>query len=156
MGHAMLVRRLLHGCKLKVVRENDAGDPALTLGDAICAVDQMPHPGGKGRLHIGAGYILEEGLEIKILLVMRPDGRAGLLPHERQHRLMVELGIVEAVQEVDRTRTGRRDADADLTRELRFATGHEACHFLMPNLDEVDDSIQPRKSADQSANAVPG
>src|SRR5918993_4016764 len=68
---------------------------------------------------------------------------------------MVELGIVEAVQEVDRTRTGRRDADADLPRELRLAAGHETCHFLMPNLDEVDGSIQPRKSADQSANAVP-
>src|SRR3954452_14280900 len=51
---------------------------------------------------------------------------------------MVELGVVKAVQEVDRSRPGRGEADAHLTGPLRVAAGHERRHLLMARLDELD------------------
>ncbi len=85
---------------------------------------------------------------------MGADGRARLLTDEGQHRLVVELGVVEAVQEVNGPRPGSRDAHADLARELGSGTGHEPGHLLMSDLNEVDRALCAGERADEAADAV--
>ena len=59
--------------------------------------------------------------QVDLLLVVAADRGARLLADDRDDRLLVELRVVEAVQEVDRARAGGREADADLAGELRVA-----------------------------------
>ena len=58
-----------------------------------------------------------------------------LLADDRDHRLVVELGVVEPVEQVDRARPGRRHAHADLVGELGVRARHERRHLLMAGLD---------------------
>ena len=62
----------------------DAGHSALRFGNPIGTVDEMTDLSrGERRLHIGTGDVLEEQLQVEILLVVRSDGRTGLLPDDR-------------------------------------------------------------------------
>src|SRR2546423_1584030 len=96
-------------------------------------------PGLRG-LHAGADedrHVLEEGLEIDLLLVVGPQRHPLLLPHDGEHRLVIQLGVVQPVQEVDGSGTRRRDAYADVVRELGVSAGHERGHLLVAGLDEL-------------------
>src|SRR5918995_3241148 len=155
MRHGVLVRRLFHRGNLEIIGKNDAGDPTLRLSNAIGTINEVPHLGWcRRRLNISASHVLEEGLEIKILLVMRSDRRASLLSNDGEHRLMVKLCVIEAVQKMDGARTGGGDTDTDLPRELCFGTGHQAGHLLMPYLNEVDSALCLCKGADQASDPV--
>src|SRR5947208_11272926 len=61
-----------------------------------------------------------------------------LLAHDRDHRLMVELSVVQAIQEMDGARTGGREAHTHLTGELGVPAGHERRHLLMPYLNKIE------------------
>src|SRR5205814_1716812 len=74
---------------------------------------------------------------IDLLLIVAAQRRHRLLADDRHDRLVVELGVVEAVQQMDRSGPGRGDADADLAGELRVATRHERGHLLVARLDEL-------------------
>ena len=50
---------------------------------------------------------------------------------------MVELRVVQAVEQVDRARTGRGHAHAEPAGELRVADRLERAHLLVPRLDEL-------------------
>ena len=67
---------------------------------------------------------------------------------------MVELGVVEAVQEVDRPRAGGCHADADLVRELRVAARHERGHLLVARLDELGVGLRPVERAEEPVDPV--
>ena len=100
-------------------------------------VHQVP---GLRRLHAGVHehrHVLEERLEVHLLLVVSPERHPLLLPHDGEHRLMVQLGVVEPVQEVDGAGSRRRDADTDGVRELGVPAGHERGHLLVAGLDEL-------------------
>src|SRR5690606_33084014 len=79
-----------------------------------------------------------------------------LLADNGQHRLMVELGVVQAVQQVNRTWPRRRQADADFAGELRMRASHECGQFLVPRLHEADAVAGPVESADDAVDAVSG
>jgi hypothetical protein len=94
-------------------------------------------------------------LQVEILLVVRTDRAPGLLSDKRENRLVVELGIVEAIEKVDCTGSRGCDAEADAARELRVGAGHEPGHLLVTHLDEIERILHPRKRADKAADTVP-
>ena len=55
-----------------------------------------------------------------------------------EHRLAVELGVVEAVEQVDAAGPGGGEADAELAGPFGIGAGHEGRRFLVPHLDEAD------------------
>jgi hypothetical protein len=69
---------------------------------------------------------------------------------------VVELGVVEAVEEMDRTRATGGHADAQLAGELGVSARHERGHLLMPYLDELGPLAVARapKRAHQAVDAV--
>lgn len=61
-----------------------------------------------------------------------------LLAYDRDHRLMVELGVVQAIQEMDGARTAGREAYTHFAGELGVPAGHERRHLLMPYLNKIE------------------
>ena len=82
--------------------------------------------------------VLKKCEDIDFLLEERADlvviGVAG----DGQHGRMVELGVVEAVQQMDGTGPAGREADAEPPRELRVAARGECGRLLVATLDEPD------------------
>ena len=69
---------------------------------------------------------------------------------------MVELGVVEAVQEVDRARSGGGQADTHLIGPLGVRAGHESRHRLVADLDVVDPVFRALERAHDPVDAVAG
>ena len=118
MDGAVLVRRRRHGVRvLHVVGDDDRGHAALGERDPQAR---------STRWRIWAGSIaictyscatsLNSVTQVDLLLVVAAEASAGLLADDRDDRLVVELGVVEAVEQVDRAGAGGRHADAELAR----------------------------------------
>ena len=80
---------------------------------------------------------LNSDCEVDLLLVVAAEPGPRLLADDRHHRLVVELGVVEAVEQVDRAGARGGHADADLAGELGVGAGHERGHLLVADLDEL-------------------
>src|SRR5947209_3107726 len=152
----MLERRLGHRRQLaEVVRDDHARDRALVERDAVAAVDQVPDLRRVARqLAVLVRDVLEERLQVDLLLVAPAERRPRLLADEREHGLVVELRVVQAVQEVDRAGARRREADADLAGPLGVRAGHERGHLLMAHLDELDLVGELLEGADDRVDPV--
>ena len=134
------VRRRLHRIfPLDVVGDDDAGHGALGLRDSHRAVDGVTHlRRGRDRDDVVTRHVLEEDGKVDLLLVVPADRRGSLLPDDGEDGRMVELGVVEAVQKVDRPGARGGEAHAHLAGPLCVAAGHEGGHLLVPGLDEID------------------
>src|SRR6185312_11851206 len=99
--------------------------------------------------------VLEEDLEVDLLLVVGPDRMALLLADDGQHRLVVELGVVEAVDQMHGARARGGYAGPDLAGELGLGTGHEGGHLLVPGLGEHR-LFHLLPGPDEAVDAVPG
>ena len=108
-----------------------------------------------GHVHVFVGDVLEQRRQVDFLLVVAAEGRAALLADDGDHRLMVELGVIQAVEQMDGARAGSGQADADFTGELGMAGGHEGRHFLVPRLDEGY-LVLAAKGADNAVDAIAG
>ena len=56
----------------------------------------------------------------------------------RQHRLMIQLGVVKSVEKMNSTRTRGSQTHSEPARELGVSTCHECGGFLVAYLDEAD------------------
>jgi hypothetical protein len=137
---AVLARRGLHRVQgLQVVRHDDAGRAALGPGNTESPVDQVPHLlGAGGHVHVFPGDVLEQRHQVDFLLVVRAQRGALLLADDGDHRLVVELGVVQAVEQVDGARSGRRDAHAHFARVFGVGARHQGGEFLVAGLHELD------------------
>ena len=82
--------------------------------------------------------IFEERDEIDFLLIAAAERGARLLPDDREHRLVIHLRVVKAVQEMNRARPGSGETDAELAGEFRVRASHERGHFFVPRLHVID------------------
>ena len=154
----MLLRRRLDSIHLlHVVRHDYARHTALGFGDAHSAVDQLADLRRLCRhMDIFAGNILEEGEQIDLLLILAAKCSARLLSDDGQHRLMVHLRVVEAIQQMDRARPRGGQAYAEIAGEFGVAAGHEGRHFLVPHLDEIELVAGAVEGADEAVDPVTG
>jgi hypothetical protein len=110
---------------LVVVGHRDVRDPAASVGRA----DRVVHHRRQLRRVVDHLVILGdvgvELVQIDLLLVTGPQQRGLLHAGDREHRHVVELGVVQAVQQVDPARPGRGQANADLAGRLGVGGRHE-------------------------------
>lgn len=91
---------------LDIVGKDDRGNAALGAGNADGTVDQVARlRGRRAELDVLTGDILEQAGEIDLLLEMAAERRPRCLTHDGDDRLVVELRIVQAVQEMNRSRS---------------------------------------------------
>ena len=104
MDGAVLVRGRGHRVRLlHVVRDDDRGDAALRERNAACAIDEMTDLRRRHRdLDELVGHVFEQGRQVDLLLIAAAEAGARLLADDRHDRLMVELGVVEPVEQMDR------------------------------------------------------
>ncbi|KAG1306125.1 hypothetical protein G6F62_015467 [Rhizopus arrhizus] len=100
-------------------------------------------------------HVLEQADQIHLLLVIAAQGAARLLPHDRHHGLMVQLGVVQAVKQMDGAGAGSRQAHPDLARELGMGASHERRAFFVARLDKLQFFVSSER-ADQPVNPVAG
>ena len=109
-------------------------------------------------MHERSRDVLEHADQVHFLLVVAADYVARLLPHDRQHRHVVESCVIESGDEVRSARTRGREAHAKLTREFRVGARHEGGHFLVPRLHErnlVASAIERAKDAIDAVTGIP-
>jgi hypothetical protein len=110
-----------------------------------------------GRVHhdlAELGHVGEQLAQVDFLLVQRAQRDPLLLADYRDHRLVIQFRVVQAVEQVDRTRARRRHAAPHLTGELRVRARHERAHLLVPWLDELRVAPCPAEGAEHPVDPV--
>lgn len=85
-----------------------------------------------------ARHVGEEALEVDLLLEAGAEQLGGLHAGDGQHGHVVELGVVEAVQQMDPAGTGGGEAHAEPAGRLGVSGGHEGGGLLVVDEDEAD------------------
>ncbi len=157
-GHVLeLVLGRAVGLLLDVGGDDDGGGRAAGLGGAEGPVE------GDGQLlgdvdlgEVLGGDVLEQRLEVDLLLVAAAHGAAGGLADDGDDGHVVEFGVVEPVEQVDRAGPGGGGADADAPGELGVAHGLEGGHLLVAALDEPRLVVGLAEGGDDAVDAVAG
>ena len=89
------------------------------------------------------GDIGEQDVVVDLLEVLAAEIGQRDLPTDRQHRRVRLLGVVQAVQEVDRPRPDGAHADADRAGQLGLSPGRERGDLLVPHADPADAILPP-------------
>jgi len=111
---------------------------------------------GRGDLFDERRDVLEQRRQVDLLLVARPQHAGVLLGDQRHYRRAVQLGVVEAVEDVDCARPlgdGQHPYPAGV---LGLAGGHEGGALLVLGLDELRGVAGPPQRTEQRVVAVPG
>ena len=125
-------------------------------GVADGQVDQRRDLDGDVDHHVVLGHVGEQPLEVDLLLVAGAEQLRLLHPGDGQHRLMVELGVVQPVEQVDAAGPGRGQADAEPARRLGVAAGHEGGGLLVVDQDEPDSVLVAPEGLHDPVDAVAG
>src|SRR3954447_24868403 len=104
---------------------------------------------------VGAG-VHEQFVEGDILLRVGLEQVVILQAGDRQHWLIIELGVVNSVEQVDSARSRGGDAHAQLAGPFGVSAGCESSGFLMPHLDEADLLLARAKGLEDPIDAVAG
>jgi hypothetical protein len=126
-------RHLLH-----VHRQRDVGDAAVLQRRPTGQVGDVLDVGRAHHARVVLGHVDEQAVELHVLLGVGVDEVVVRHARDGQHRLAVELGVVQAVEQVDATRTGRGQAHPEAPRELRVRARHEGGRLLVADLHEPD------------------
>ena len=133
---------------LNVLGDDDHRRAAAREREPDRAVDHVRELRRVGDLLNIFGDVGEHSVEVELLLVACAADRRLGLPANRQHRHVVELGVVEAGDQVGGAGAARCEAHAELAGEFRVGDGHERAHFLVARLDEVDSAVTLKRSDD--------
>ena len=124
------------------------------------AADGVVDQGGDLDRHpdhgVVGGHVLEDPLQVDLLLESRPEELGGLHAGDGQHGDVVELGVVEAVQQVEPARPGRGQADPEAPGRLGVAARHEGGRLLVVHEDEADPVLVAAQPLHDSVDAVTG
>ena len=142
---------------LHVVRNDETRHRALHCRNPHGAVDQMAHLFGSHRsMDILMRDVLEQRVKVDLLLIAPADCRSGGLADDRDDRLVIHLGVVEAVEKMDGAGARGGEADTDFASELRMTTRHEGAHLLVARLDELDAIPRAFERAHEAIDPVSG
>ena len=126
-----------HVQALDIVRDDDARGRSLCLGGAHRPVHHELHLlRCRDRRDIRAARVGEQRAGIDLLLVPAAEHRLQLLRHDRHHRTLVQLRVVQAVEQMNRTRPVGSETAADGVGPLAVGGGHERRRLLVPSSDE--------------------
>ena len=142
---------------LDVVGDDDAGRRVGRQRGADGPVDEVGQLLGHGEgLDVLVAHVFEQGSQIDLLLVGPAHGRAVGLPDDGQHRHMVQLGVVEAVEKMDGAGPRRGHAHTEVAGELGIAHRLEGGHLLVAGLDELRRGVGLDPRPEYPVDAVPG
>ena len=128
-------------------------------GDSAVLIASSTHVVDVGRPHdalVVGGHVHEQLVQVHVLLVMGADQVVEGVAGDRQHRLAVALGVVEAVEQVDAAGAGGGHAHAQAAGELGIAAGGKGRRLLVTHLDESHLVLCVRKASKIPLTPSPG
>ena len=102
------------------------------------------------------GHVLKEVIGVDVLLVHRADEVVIRHPRDRQHWCLVEPGVVQAVQQVNRSRARGGEAHSEPACVLRVSACRERCRLFVPDVHEADAVLVLAQALDHAVDAVAG
>src|SRR5207248_10918048 len=102
------------------------------------------------------GHVGKDAVQGDVLLAVGVKQDVVMVTRNGKHRLAVHLRVVEAVEEVDPTRAGGRQAAAEPAGKLRVSTRREGGRLLVAHLDEADLFLPLPQHLPNAVNPVPG
>ncbi len=153
---AVFAWRRFHGIEfLHIIRNDDAGHRTLVACDAHGAIDQMSDLRRRRRhVHEFMCDILEQRNQVDFLLVIAADCRTLLLADDGDYRLVVHLGVVQAIQQMNGTRPRGRQAYADFTGKFGMRASHECSQFFVTCLHELEHAVGTAECSHDAVDAV--
>ena len=152
------MRRHLDGRRLlDVAGKDDGGDAASRLRDSQRTIHQVAHLIRRhADLDEVPGHILEERRQIDLLLVVTADRATHRLTNDGEDRLVVQLGVIESVEQVNGPGSRGGEAHTHLAGDPGMAAGHEGGLLLMPDLNELEAVAGPAQRGNDPADPVAG
>jgi hypothetical protein len=111
---------------------------SIRQGRATAGVHERLNMAGAERHLVGDGDILEERQQIDLLLILHANEVVIGLAGERENGRVIHLRVVKAVQEMNRSGSGRRETDAEPAGVFRIAAGHEGRRLFVTDLHKAD------------------
>jgi len=139
---------------LDVGGEVDVRDRPVGDRRAAGQVGDIFHMGGPHHPRVVDGDVLVDLVEVEVLLGEGVDQIVIMMSGDREHRLAVHFGVIEAVEQMDAARAGGGQADAELAGVLGVAARHERGGLLMAHLDEADQLLALPQRLDDAVDAV--
>ena len=97
---------------LKIYWNRDMSHAAVGKRGAASQINDVFHMGGAHDAFVVNGDINEQLIQRDILLGVRTNQVVELQASNSQHRLMIELGIIKSVEQMNSTRTRGSQADS--------------------------------------------
>ena len=101
-------------------------------------------------------HVVEHAHEVDILLSERFDEIVILHAGDRKHRRLIELGVIQAGEQVRAAGPGSRKAYAQLARPLGICARHECGGLFMAHLHESNAVLACAQSFHDAVDAVAG
>lgn len=131
-------------------------DGALAQRNAAGEIDHVVDVRRAHNPLVERGDVLIQVVLIHVLQIMGADqavvGHAG----DGEYRRLVDFGVVEPVQQVDRARGGGGEADPEPSSELGKSAGGHGGRFLMTHVDIADLVAMRAERLHEAVNAIAG
>nr|WP_228521576.1 hypothetical protein [Nocardioides islandensis] len=118
-----------------LVGEDEVGDAAPVDGVLHRQRGQLGGVAARRDGRVPDRHVAEHGLQVDVLERPAAQHARRDLPGERQHRRAVQLGVVQAGQQVRRAGSGDREAGRRAAGELAVGAGGEGRRALVPDPD---------------------
>lgn len=141
---------------LDVDGDGEVGDGAAAQRGAHRVVDQRRDGNRNVDHRVVGGDVLEHPVEVDLLLEERAQEGGALHAGDGQYRGVVELGVVQAVEQVQAARSRRRQAHPQPPSGLGVARGHERGGFLVLHEDEADPVLVAAQPLHDPVDAIAG
>ena len=147
---------LVGGHLLDVDRNRDVAHPAIGQRGATGEVHHVLHVRGVHDARVVLAHVDVEPVQLDVLLLVGVDevgiGQTG----DGDHRLAVQLGVVETVQEVDAPGAGGGQTHPEPPGELGVGARHERGGLLVANVDEPHLLAALPECLHHAVDAIPG
>jgi hypothetical protein len=101
-------------------------------------------------------HIVEQVIGVDVLQVTRSDQVVITHARDAQQRRLFGARVQHAVEQMGRARSGRGEADAELSGELRISHGRHRRDFLVPDVNIVKLVVTGAQRFHEAVDPVPG
>ncbi len=112
--------------------------PVISKSRSACQIGDVLHMGRSHNAFVEDSNIHEKFVQRNVLLRERADEVVKLKPGNGQHRLAVELGVVESIQKMNPAGPGSGKTNSKLSCEFRVPACHKGCSLFVPHLDKTN------------------
>lgn len=122
-------------------RDREVGDATVCQCRLYRFDGQTRHLAGDVDRFVENASVGKERVEVDFLVIVAADFGAGNLTGQGQHRRVIFFGIVQAVEQMDRTRPDCPGTYSEIAGHFGLRAGGERADLLVANMNSLDPII---------------